>query len=669
MNKWFYSRIVKAASIITTYVVGVLCLLLVTVVVYYAVRKDGIRYENLENFQDSQAYADALDEQVNGLLSYLHTELESADTRAGESGDHSEGYLVENRFLEGYSNISYQLYDSSGKQILSNNSLTEGQLMQLGNFIILDFGKGTVDTDYVKNMDFQEYPERVTESALAGKRLVIGVDTSFPVRDRLSVARDTFFEIRDSSNIMMTLEAFLYAVLILLYVHLAITAGQREKKDKVTLRPEDYIPLEFLLLLGCIGVGLFWVLMYELIEKAGVDRFSVLTASMPALVIHTSIVVVYLSIVRRVKAKVEWKHTLLKQFADRIAKASEFKNVVLQTILTFVIFMSVNYVCIVYGNLPVKIILAGVDLLMCGQLIRWSLQRMEMYNSINMINRGELDRYHLDITHFRKGSERTLAEAINSIGNSFTKMLDENTRAERMKADLITNVSHDIKTPLTSIINYVDLLKGLKLDNDEAEEYLRVLDEKSQRLKTLAEDLVEASRISSGSVKVELETMDFRELLLQAGGEFEGLLKERELELITEVPEGAVLVKADRRHMWRVVENLFSNAAKYSMPGTRVYAELFQDGDAAVFTLKNISGQPLNIRAEELMERFMRADSSRTTKGNGLGLSIAKDLTVLQGGGFNILLDGDLFKAVIRLPMDEGSSDTVLNSEELRENL
>lgn len=409
--------------------------------------------------------------------------------------------------------------------------------------------------------------------------------------------------------------------------------------------------------------------MYELIEKAGVDRFSVLTASMPALVIHTSIVVVYLSIVRRVKAKVEWKHTLLKQFADRIAKASEFKNVVLQTILTFVIFMSVNYICIVYGNLPVKIILAGVDLLMCGQLIRWSLQRMEMYNSINMINRGELDRYHLDITHFRKGSERTLAEAINSIGNSFTKMLDENTRAERMKADLITNVSHDIKTPLTSIINYVDLLKGLKLDNDEAEEYLRVLDEKSQRLKTLAEDLVEASRISSGSVKVELEIMDFRELLLQAGGEFEGLLKERGLELITEVPEGAVLVKADRRHMWRVVENLFSNAAKYSMPGTRVYAELFQDGDAAVFTLKNISEQPLNIRAEELMERFMRADSSRTTKGNGLGLSIAKDLTVLQGGGFNVLLDGDLFKAVVRILLDEGASDTALNSEELREDL
>ena len=238
-----------------------------------------------------------------------------------------------------------------------------------------------------------------------------------------------------------------------------------------------------------------------------------------------------------------------------------------------------------------------------------------------------------------------------------------------MNADLITNVSHDIKTQRTSIINYVDLLKGLKLDNDEAEEYLRVLDEKSQRLKTLAEDLVEASRISSGSVKVELEIMDFRELLLQAGGEFEGLLKERGLELITEVPEGAVLVKADRRHMWRVVENLFSNAAKYSMPGTRVYAELFQDGDAAVFTLKNISEQPLNIRAEELMERFMRADSSRTTKGNGLGLSIAKDLTVLQGGGFNVLLDGDLFKAVVRILLDEGASDTALNSEELREDL
>lgn len=661
MNKWFYSRIVKAASIIGTYVIGVLCLMLVTVVMYYALRNDGIRYENLKNFQDSQAYEDVLNEQVHGLLSYLKIELESADSSEGERGRQPEAQLVENRFLEGYTNISYQLYGNGGQIVVSNNSLTEDQLKQLGNFIVLDFSKGTVDTDYLGKMDFQGYSEEGEDSSFEGKRLVIGIDTAFPVKDRLSVTRDTFFEIRDTSNTMMTVEAFLYAGLILLYVHLAITVGQKEKKDEVSLRPEDYIPLEFLLLMAGIGIGLFWVLLYEFIERAGVDRFSVLAASMLALVIHTFILAVYLSIVRRVKAKSEWKYTLLKQFSDRIAKASEFKNVVLQTILTFVIFMSINYVCVVYGNLAVKIILAGVDLLMCGQLIRWSLQRMEMYNSINMINRGELDRYHLEITHFRKGSERSLAEAINSIGNSLTKMLDENTKAERMKADLITNVSHDIKTPLTSIINYVDLLKGLNLDNEQANEYLRVLDEKSQRLKTLAEDLVEASRISSGSIKTELEIMDFRELLLQAGGEFEGLLGERGLDIITDVPKGAVLVRADRKHMWRVVENLYSNAAKYSMPGTRVYAALSEEEGMAVFTLKNISEQPLNIKAEDLMERFIRADASRTTKGNGLGLSIAKDLTVLQGGGFDVILDGDLFKAVVSFPLYEIEEDTCVH--------
>lgn len=661
MNKWFYSRIVKAASVIGTYVIGVLCLMLVTIVMYYALRNDGIRYQNLENFQDSQAYEGVLNEQVHGLLAYLQIELENADTSEGEKGRQSEEYLVENRFLEGYSNISYQLYGSEGQMLYSNSSLTENQLKRLGNFIVLDFCKGTVDTDYLGEMDFQGYSEKGADSAFEGKRLVIGIDTSFPVKDKLSVAKDTFFEIRDTSNMMMTVEAILYAVLILLYVHLAITAGQKDKRDEVSLRPEDYMPLEFLLLLAGIGIGLFWVLMYEYIERAGVDRFSVLAASMPALAVHTFIIVVYLSIVRRVKAKAEWKYTLLKQFADRIAKASEFKNVVLQTILTFLIFMSINYVCIIYGNLAVKIILAGVDLLMCGQLIRWSLQRMEMYNSINMINRGELDGYHLDITHFRKGSERSLAEAINSIGNSFTKMLDESTKAERMKADLITNVSHDIKTPLTSIINYVDLMKGLNLDNGQANEYLKVLDEKSQRLKTLAEDLVEASRISSGSIKIEPEIMDFRELLLQAGGEFEGLLGERGLEIITDVPKGMVLVRADRRHMWRVIENLYSNAAKYSMARTRVYAGLSEEEGTAVFTLKNISEQPLNIKAEDLMERFIRADTSRTTKGNGLGLSIAKDLTVLQGGEFDVILDGDLFKAVIRFPLYDIEKDTCVN--------
>ena len=223
-------------------------------------------------------------------------------------------------------------------------------------------------------------------------------------------------------------------------------------------------------------------------------------------------------------------------------------------------------------------------------------------------------------------------------------------KSERFKAELITNVSHDLKTPLTSIINYVNLLKMEEVENPKAREYMRMLDRKSQRLKKLTEDLVEASKASTGALTVNREKIGMCQLVDQALGEYEEKLEARKLTVVPSLPEGETYVYADGRHLWRVIDNLLGNCAKYAMEGTRIYLELVRGKGQVTLSIKNISRDPLNVPPERLMERFVRGDESRTTEGSGLGLSIARSLTELQGGTFELAVDGDLFKATVTMP-------------------
>ena len=246
-----------------------------------------------------------------------------------------------------------------------------------------------------------------------------------------------------------------------------------------------------------------------------------------------------------------------------------------------------------------------------------------------------------------KGDNKKLAQAVNTIGEGLHHAVDESMKNERLQSDLITNVSHDIKTPLTSIINYVDLLKREDLQNERAQNYIAVLDSKSQRLKQLAEDLVEASKISSGNISLNMERINLVELVHQTDGEFAERFAQRDLQVVSNLPTESVVILADGRRIWRVLENLYANVAKYAMEKTRVYMDLQADGEKVSFSIKNISENPLNIEADELTERFIRGDISRSTEGSGLGLSIAQNLTTLMGGSFQIYLDGDLFKVMI----------------------
>ena len=290
-----------------------------------------------------------------------------------------------------------------------------------------------------------------------------------------------------------------------------------------------------------------------------------------------------------------------------------------------------------------------VTVLLAGYLCLWAWQWKTLRQGVRRILGGEHE--HQIDTRRLLPDLAGHARELNSLGRIITAAVDDRLKSEHFKAELITNVSHDLKTPLTSIINYVDLLKKEELDNHQALEYLEVLDRKSQRLKKLTEDLVEASKASTGALAVVRERLDLVQLAMQAVGEYEERLRAQRLTVVRIFPDHPLWVEADGRHLWRVIDNLLSNCAKYALEGTRVYVDIGRQGDRAVLSVKNISREELNVPPEQLVERFVRGDESRATEGSGLGLSIAQSLTDLQQGAFAVSIDGDLFKATVSLPL------------------
>lgn len=261
------------------------------------------------------------------------------------------------------------------------------------------------------------------------------------------------------------------------------------------------------------------------------------------------------------------------------------------------------------------------------------------------ISQGDLQ-YKIS-TEYMVGDFKSFANSLNNINDGLQTAVNERMKSERFKTELITNVSHDIKTPLTSIINYVDLIKKQQPENENVRQYIEVLDRQSARLKKLVEDLVEASKASSGTLPVNLSPCDVGVLLTQTLGEFEDKLNKRQLSTVINIPKEPVKILADGRHLWRIFDNLMSNVCKYALKGTRVYIDVKRKSNKAVITFRNISEFELNVTADELMERFVRGDESRNTEGSGLGISIAKSLAELQGGCLELCVDGDLFKATV----------------------
>ena len=362
----------------------------------------------------------------------------------------------------------------------------------------------------------------------------------------------------------------------------------------------------------------------------------------------------------RIVNKTLWKNSFTKMVSfgarDVIVNTTDNGNVFIRTWIPYLFFVVINLLLFKIGLAGV-VIASFMDFLIGIYLYRQNTDRDRIIHVIENIKKGDV-KAKVD-TRDLHADNILLADAVNSIGEGIEKAVETSMKDEKLKADLITNVSHDIKTPLTSIINYIGLIKREQIDNPKVNEYVEVLDNKSLKLKQLIEDLLDASKISSGNISITLSKINFVELVNQNIGEFYEKFENSQLQPIFRSQESSIFIMADPRHLWRVIENLFSNACKYALPNTRVYMDMKilerEEGKKVVFSVKNISAKELDLDGEDLAERFIRGDESRTTEGSGLGLSIAKNLTIAQGGDFKIKLDGDLFK--VSLTFDLASEE------------
>ena len=460
-------------------------------------------------------------------------------------------------------------------------------------------------------------------------------------------------------------------------VFLFMAAGRRKGEEGVRLNLLDKIPLD-LYAAGCFALAFVWLLLFvELTEGMGFFfAFSPEGLTFVAfimLVFYLAGVVAlapFLSFATRVKSGggIWWRNTVIymalrlclrvlrwcwdkiKAFCRGVWYMTTKIPIVWRTALIVLVVLVTNFclaISIRYSGFALfcwLVLLALVFLLACFGA--WQMKSLKAAGE--KLAAGEFE-YKADTKHMYWEFKHH-AENLNSIGDGMAAAVEQRMKSERLKTELITNVSHDIKTPLTSIINYVDLLERPHTP-EEGAEYLEVLERQSKRLKKLTEDLVEASKASTGNMSVTLAPTSTIEIINQSLAEYGQRMEAGKLSVLINVPEPAPAVRADGRLLWRVMDNLFNNVVKYAMPETRVYVDVRTSEGNAVISVKNISRAALNVSAEELMERFVRGDTSRSTEGSGLGLSIAKSLTELQHGQFNISTDGDLFKAEITLPL------------------
>ncbi len=576
-------------------------------------------------------------------------------------------------YTEGSTNLTYLFADKETQTIYTNKKA-------YSSYAQLEQNLEKIFKEKAYAVVYPELSECVTN--IPGADLQVWnhtIDQSFDTKDFVfAVSVDTKFSVADSmadeaenyetySKLMfpMLAGAVFGSVLWLIgMVWLTVTAGRKPEDEEIHLNGFDrwYTEIAAGAVIGIWLAGT--IILGTLIANSSLGySYAVVTVIVTCLICGTYtmawFLIGYLSLVRRIKAGTLWKNSLIRKVLKWIGKCSgkladfvrafsrntaeKIKVLLVGGAFLFLQFLIIG--CIFGGAEVFLLALMAVDVAAMIFVIRKADGLDLIMDGLKKISDGELQ-YKIK-TDTLTGKQKVMAEYINNIGSGLDAAVENSLKKERMQTELITNVSHDLKTPLTSIINYVDLMKRENPTDSKIQEYLRILDEKSQRLKVLTEDVVEASKASTGNIKLEMNDIDFVEMVQQVIGEFEEKFQEKNLTMMVHFTDEPSIIYADGQRMWRVLENVFGNVVKYAMEGTRVYAEISNRNKKVTFSLKNISAQPLNISADELTERFIRGDVARNTEGSGLGLSIAKSLTELQGGEFKLYLDGDLFKVMI----------------------
>lgn len=582
-----------------------------------------------------------------------------------------EYYTVYYRLIANPSNLYFRVqYDGDNrKRMVYTNAedMDLNKLRSLGRYCYLSSDSIIIESN------LSEIPQNITVAMeqndiyeAVSYYVMVAVDTSYAADDTYSKANEDYRLLRGHFlEGLLGLCLGIIGCLVSLYYLILVSGYRTEERTTPYLHGFDMITTESFLLL----TGICTMFMLFLGEKIGYKLVHLLVSQsswefsermMRAVIVYACCVTAVFSMLRRYKARRLWENSMLHHFMENLSQYFSHGTFSKRLICLYSAFVAAQAGVIVViawlikfrGYMAAKAAVAALaiglivlDYLVFNRLFWNARQRDRIIDTVARIAGGDTS-YQMSLENLN-GKELEVAKMLNSIGIGLERALQEQLKSERLKADLITNVSHDIKTPLTSIINYVDLIKRENIQNEKIQSYLDVLEQKSQRLKTLTEDLVEASKVSSGNVKLDMAKLDLVEMIWQTNGEFEEKFTIRRLEMVTNLPDEAIIIEADGRHLWRVLENLYNNAFKYAMERSRVYTEIVRDGKMVYFTIKNVSESPLNINPEELTERFVRGDVSRTTEGSGLGLSIAKSLTELQGGEFEIVIDGDLYKVRI----------------------
>lgn len=531
--------------------------------------------------------------------------------------------------LEASEGIVY--YASDGEHIFSNSELNKKeQFTSFGAYMLVDDYQQKL---YPKEVGKSKYVDYVTQE----------VEQLNPQTDVIYVAfQESFLQKKmqewqkDKAIAKRLLNEFMFylAGFIVSFVYLIIVIGRTSFKDKeLHLHVMDKLYNDLNIVIVVCLISMWMAMIIEVLRKMN------LLLTVPIFIIALLLV---LSLVKHIKNRTLLQHTLIYQIIKKcfIVVKNIFDN---GSTAVKIVLLVIGYPLIVVATFFMFPITLGVAAWLAMKKVK-SFNRIK--EGVEQIKNGDL---HHRIEVDGKGEFSQLAMNINSITDGLKKSVDSEIKSERLKTELITNVSHDIRTPLTSIITYVDLLR-IEKDPELIAEYIDVLDQKSKRLKLLTDDLFEAAKASSGSMPVQLERIDIVSLLKQGIGEMDEKIEAASLDFKLAHPTEKVYVKADGKLLWRAIENLFSNIFKYALPASRVYIDVEDLGNELQVTFKNISAYELNISVDELMERFTRGDESRSSQGSGLGLSIAESLIQIQDGKFFVQVDGDLFKAMIYLP-------------------
>lgn len=583
---------------------------------------EGCGYYECERFLDSRQAA-------NITANYAAQVFEYLESRYGQTDATYLQEYLEKRLMQGKTNYCFYLADDSGNILLKNFEGEPEQTVDYGEYIMPD---GTVYHQYgfVREIAAQDdyYQSYLLYSQLAPKK-----------------------------HSMIAWLGIFAAGALGMVIFLFCAAGHKAGHEEIVPNWQDRIPLDlFAALILTLGLMLAF-LTERVLYQMDLGRISgFFLGAVPFCLAWLLLALdACLSMATRLKAGKWWQSAVVYRVGRwlilRLREVFSNFKLTWKIALTFLAYLFANgfllLIAAAEGNEFFVILALALNFFVLIWLCRGGIQLQEIFRGGERIADGALD-YKINA----EGMNRALrghAETLNNIGGGLSRAVEERMQSERMKTELITNVSHDIKTPLTSIVNYVDLLKKEQIPGETAQEYLAVLERQSQRLKKLIEDLVEASKASTGNLQVDLQLTDVAELCRQTAGEYTDRLSARELELIAQLPDEAYIY-ADGRYLFRVLDNLLGNICKYAQKGTRVYLDLAFAGQSVAISLKNISRDRLNISPSELMERFVRGDSARSTEGSGLGLSIARSLTELQGGTFGIEIDGDLFKVQICFP-------------------